>query len=48
MDQPNDPVAERARQRVGVTLKDNDLVIDAPDPFGEALQELRGDTEVTE
>lgn len=27
----------------GITLKDNDLVIDAPDPFGEALQELQGE-----
>lgn len=34
--------------RFGVTLKDNDLVIDAPDPFGEALQELRGDTEAAD
>ncbi len=29
--------------RFGITLKDNDLVIDAPDPFGEALRELQGD-----
>lgn len=29
--------------RFGITLKDNDLVIDAPDPFGEALQELQGE-----
>jgi hypothetical protein len=29
--------------RFGISLKDNDLVIDAPDPFGEALQELRGE-----
>jgi hypothetical protein len=27
----------------GISLKDNDLVIDAPDPFGEALRELEGD-----
>jgi hypothetical protein len=26
--------------RFGITLKDTDLVIDAPDPFGEALREL--------
>jgi hypothetical protein len=29
--------------RFGVALKDNDLVIDAPEPFGEALQELQGE-----
>lgn len=29
--------------RFGVTLKENDLVIDAPDPFCEALQELQGE-----
>jgi hypothetical protein len=29
--------------RFGVTLKDSDLVIDAPDPFGEALRELQGE-----
>jgi hypothetical protein len=31
--------------RFGISLKDNDLVIDAPDPFGEALRELRGEAE---
>jgi hypothetical protein len=29
--------------RFGIALKDDDLVIDAPEPFGEALQELQGD-----
>jgi hypothetical protein len=29
--------------RFGITLKENDLVIDAPEPFGEALQELQGE-----
>jgi hypothetical protein len=29
--------------RFGVALKDNDVVIDAPEPFGEALRELQGD-----
>jgi hypothetical protein len=32
----------------GITLKDNDLVIDAPEPFGEALQELQGDSDAAE
>lgn len=31
--------------RFGITLKDDDLVIDAPEPFAEALQELRGEEE---
>ncbi len=31
--------------RFGINLKDNDLVIDAPEPFGEALEELRGEPE---
>lgn len=29
--------------RFGISLKGDDLVIDAPEPFGEALQELQGD-----
>lgn len=29
--------------RFGIALKGNDLVIDAPEPFGEALRELQGD-----
>ena len=29
--------------RFGISLKDNDLVIDAPEPFGEALQQLQGE-----
>ena len=34
--------------RFGITLKENDLVIDAPEPFGEALQELQGDDDAEE
>jgi hypothetical protein len=29
--------------RFGITLENNDLVIDAPEPFGEALRELEGE-----
>ena len=32
----------------GIVLKDNDLVIDAPEPFGEALRELQGDLDEPE